>query len=118
MFASFAVVGTLFSLTAPPPALANDQPTIQIVSALYGVANSPHPANFMSRLQQTCGNYSTYCEAFCTNAFVGHGQGDFHLLPFHPTPICRVIYRCGGDATLTTDVERNELILLACRPRP
>jgi hypothetical protein len=118
VLATGGVVGLLLSLCAPLSAAAADQPVIQIVYALYGTANTAHPVNFMSRLQQTCGNYSTYCEAFCTNAFVGRGYNDIHLLPFHPTPICRVTYRCGGEATLTTDAERNDLIVLACRPRP
>jgi hypothetical protein len=105
------------TLVAPGSAAAEDQGAIQIVSALYGRPNAPRPVNFTARLQQTCGPSATDCEAFCSNAFVGHADGGLHL-PFSPASICRVTYRCGAQATLVTDAERNDLIVLTCRNRP
>ncbi len=105
------------SLGAPVSAIAEEQATIQVMSALYGPANSTRPLNFMSRLQQTCGGLASYCEAYCSNAFVGRGPRGLRL-PFGPASVCRVTYRCGAAATLVTDAEKNDLIVLSCRQRP
>ena len=105
------------SVTAPQVAFAQEQGSIQIVSALYGNANASHPVNFTTRLQQTCGPSAVECQAYCSNAFVGHT--DIRLeFPFHPTAICRVTYRCGAQETLIADAQRNDEILLSCRQRP
>ncbi len=117
---AFVAISTLvlaFGLATPQSAAAQDQGSIQIISALYGKPNASRPVNFTPKLQQTCGPSATDCEAFCSNAFVGHG--DHHRLwPFGPGSICRVTYRCGAQATLVTDAERNDLIVLSCRNRP
>lgn len=105
----------MFSLAAGLAA-AQDQGAIQIVSALYGVPNAARPVNFTVRLQQACGSSATDCQAFCSNAFVGHS--DQPKFPFGSGPICRVTYRCGAQQTLVTDAEKNDTILLSCRARP
>ncbi len=114
-----AAISTLLlssALGAPQLSYAEEQTTIQVVSAVYGKPNAVRPVNFAARLQQTCGPSATDCEAFCSNAFVGHVNHGF-ALPFSPGAICRVTYRCGAQATLVTDAERNDLIVLTCRNR-
>jgi hypothetical protein len=115
---STAISTILFSsvIGAPQFSHAEDQNVIQVVSALYGKPNAARPVNFTARLQQTCGPSATDCEAFCSNAFVGHTHQGLSL-PFSPGSICRVTYRCGAQSTLVTDAERNDLIVLTCRNR-
>jgi hypothetical protein len=115
---SAAVSAVLFSsvIAAPQYSHAEDQNVIQVISALYGKPNAVRPVNFTARLQQSCGSGATDCEAFCSNAFVGHAHHGLSL-PFSPGSICRVTYRCGSQATLVTDAERNDLIVLTCRNR-
>ena len=117
LLAPIAALAMVFSLCAPVLAAAEEQGVIQVVSAFYGPANSTRPLNFISRLQQICGGSASYCEAYCSNAFVGRGPRGLRL-PFGPASVCRVTYRCGAAATLVTDAEKNDLIVLSCRQRP
>jgi hypothetical protein len=112
--AFMALAAGLASASAAP---AQAPAPIQVVSALYGAPNAARPVNFTARLRETCGEYASDCQAFCSNAFVGRGERA-HLLPFGPRPICRVTYRCGAQATLVTDAERNDYMVLSCRSRP
>jgi hypothetical protein len=108
---------TTLGLATPQAAIAQEQGSIQILSAVYGKANASHPVNFTTRLQQTCGPSAVECQAYCSNAFVGHADRRLEF-PFHPVAICRVTYRCGAQETLIADAERNDEILLSCRQRP
>ena len=117
-FSAACVSALLFGLASSTLASAEEQGAIQIVSAVYGPENATRPLNFVPRLQEACGEASNYCEVFCSNAFVGRGpHGLFHW-PFEAQPVCRVTYRCGGQATMVTDAEKNDLLVLSCRRRP
>jgi len=99
---------------ATQAAATEAQPSIQIVTALYGRPGVQRQLNFSTRLQQTCGDAATNCQAFCSDAFLGKPHVGPHL-PFSSPPICRVVYRCGAEATQTAEADRNEIIDLDCR---
>jgi hypothetical protein len=100
------------ALAAAPAAHAAG--AIQIVAATFGKPNAARPFSFMGRLQQVCGDASTYCESFCTEAFIGGSQKGISL-PFSAPPICRVVYRCGSEATQAVEAEKGDVIVLNCR---
>ena len=109
-----AFATAILCATATQTAAAEPQGPIQIVTALYGKPSGERGMNFTTRLQQTCGDTATTCQAFCSDAFVGRPSGSrSFLLPVHP--ICRVIYRCGSDTTQTAEADRNEILDLDCR---
>lgn len=102
-----------FALAASPlPAFADS--SIQIVAATFGKASAAHPFDFSERLQQVCGGASAHCESFCTEAFTG-GPRPGISLPFSAPPICRVIYRCGMQATRAIETDKGDSIVLNCR---
>jgi hypothetical protein len=102
-----------FGFAATSAAAADMGGPIQVVTALYGPRNESHQLDFTKRLQDTCGGASTYCEAFCSEAFVGRLDYGFIRLGLHP--ICRVVFRCGSLTTQTTEANKNETIALNCR---
>lgn len=74
------------------------------------------PVDFTARLQQTCGDRSSYCEAFCSEATVGEAAQELrYRLGLHR--VCRVVYRCGAETTQSFEAARNETISLNCRPQ-
>jgi hypothetical protein len=97
------------------PAAAETLGPIQVVSAVFGPRNDSDPLDFSKRLQASCGDSSTYCDAFCSEASVGAARAGLrpHL---GWRPICRVVYRCGEQTTRTTEAARNETFTLNCRP--
>jgi len=109
---TLATIG--LGLGATAAAAADAQPSIQIVTALYGKENGERSLNFTTRLQQTCGDQAATCEAFCSDAFVGR-LAIGPQWPFSAHPICRVVYRCGGESTRTAEANRNETVDLDCR---
>jgi hypothetical protein len=109
------LVGAGGPATAQPVDPAPSGP-VQIVSAVYGPPSAVRPHDFTERLTQFCGAGVSACETFCSRASIG-GRTDGFRLPFSPRPICRVIYRCGGDLTKATEADEGETIILSCRSR-
>jgi hypothetical protein len=115
--AIFVFLSIVFLGLAQPAAAVEGQRSIQIVTAFYGEPDAARPVNFAARLQQTCGDQAADCQVFCDNSLVGHADNGLRL-PFGQRPICRVTYRCGAEATLATDSQKNDYILLSCRSKP
>jgi hypothetical protein len=99
---------------AVAPTIAHAESPIQVVDATFGRPSETRPHNFSGRLQQLCGESTSYCEAFCSEAIIGSARSGFSL-PFTARPICRIIYRCGSEATQAFEADKGELIVLNCR---
>jgi hypothetical protein len=118
--AALAVIATLgcgliftpqVSRSAPP-----DAPTeLKIVSAFYGRPGADHPYDFSTRLQETCGDHSTTCEIFCSAEQLGRARSGLLKLPFRTPPVCRVVFHCGAETTLTSESEDGEVLHLSCK---
>lgn len=115
------VLGALLGLCLvfAPQASWSDTPemaaNLRIVSAYYGKPGASHPFDFSLRLQQTCGDRSTTCESFCSKAQIGGPRSGLLKMPFHAAPVCRVVYRCGQETTLTAESEDGETLTLSCK---
>jgi hypothetical protein len=110
-YAWVAVLALVAALpaSAQPPAAG----PIQIVSALYGWRDDTRPVDFTARLQSLCGGAADHCETFCSPAFIGERPRARFVHP-DGRPVCRVMYRCGETATLSSETERDDTILLSC----
>ena len=112
MVLAVAIFGA--TLGAAPAIGADVRGPIHVVAATFGGRNDANPRDFTATLQKICGETSTYCEAFCAEAFVGPpAERHYHQLGVHG--ICRVVFRCGELTTQVTEAARNETLILNCR---
>jgi hypothetical protein len=106
---SAAAAALALAFAAPPAIGAGALGPIHVVAATYGGRNDLAPKDFTAALQSACGEASTYCEAFCSQAFVGLPRARYgHAY-------CRVIFRCGEQTTQVAEAGRNETLTLNCR---
>ena len=112
LLASIVLVASGSGLAVSP--VSAEETPIVVLSAVFGPAKSARPVDFTERLAETCGPYSTYCQAFCTRAAVARSPKMSGLF-FRPHSICRVTYRCGSTLTRITEADENDTFNLSCK---
>jgi hypothetical protein len=110
---TIAATLAVIALAAAPSAYAAD-PSVHVVTALYGRPDSGRARDFADRLQTSCGPAANYCEAFCDNRAAGAGSDLLHW-PWSGVPACRIVYRCGVDTTRVIEAKDGETIVMRCR---